>query len=152
MLRSLTVMLLSLGASFGFAGRSYGQFDSISDQRMLDSANDYEVWVAEPDTATGWYVVLRYPDGYVDVRGAHATKQAAEDWVDWMNWHTTSLIRHGKSPIIGYQEMSKEPGWQYFGTFPTLAEAEDEAEWFEDFGMLIDIRRVSTLRLSPRLW
>lgn len=126
-------------------------FGSVNDQRFLDAAYDYELWVADARTATGWFVELWYPDGTLDLVGPFATETAAQKHVDFTMKHS-SFRRDGMTPEVLLDEKTTEPNWVYFDTYGALAEAQTEAEWFESIGMLTDIRRKSTLRQPARRW
>lgn len=49
-----------------------------------DYLYDYEVHVADPATATGWYVRYTYEDGVVLYSSAFATYDGAQDFLVWM--------------------------------------------------------------------
>lgn len=123
---------------------------STTSVNFYDAAYDYDVYAAAPSTGAGWYLLWTYPDGTTELDGPYTSYKSAESWRTW-------IVLGGYDPRGGYVdpgnyptgeifEGPKTPAWQFFQRCDKRATAEGVAEWLRGFGLLVDIRRVSTIK------
>ncbi|TWT77430.1 hypothetical protein Pla123a_20910 [Posidoniimonas polymericola] len=152
---SLLAAALLLPLSF-LTPTAFGQTDSVSLADAVDASYDFELYVAEPETATAWFMLWTWEDGYQRVSYRFDTKAAAErEWI--------RMLQHLTDPRLGSMDADNlisvdffeglaEPRWEYIETYATLAEAEEGAQWWEErLGLITDIRMVSTLKKATTL-
>ena len=126
------------------------QEQSVPLTDLMDNLFDYDLYVADPDTATGWYIEWTYADGVVQYSFAYASEQDAFDVMVRHLFRGTDP-RNSRSLGLGYPsvqiiELSKEPDWILFHSYDTGAEAADAAELLEMAGLLTKIEPRDTLQ------
>lgn len=150
LLGTITASLLSLRAD-GAEPALYERSPLINqlNQRVAPTVElqstveaDYDLYVADPPK-------LQY---VLEVRYTETSSQAGSDWFrfsaadseedlqDAIFWVALHLIAEWR--VV---PRWTEPEWMLFDTYDTLEEAEDDAAFFESFGLLTDIRARSIL-------
>lgn len=149
----LPVTLLALSV---LPQAAVGQTASVSLADAVDASYDFELYIAEPETATAWYMLWTWEDGHQRVSYRFDTKAAAErEWIRMLQ-HLTDPRLGSMDPdnmiSVDFFEGLAEPRWEYIDTYATRAEAEEAAQWWEErLGLITDIRMVSTLKKATKL-
>jgi hypothetical protein len=122
-----------------------------------DTMFDYDLYVADPSTSTGFYIVWTYSGGVVRYSSPFTNYDNANDWLIWSLFHGVDPRNSISDPDLPWpdakiMELPKEPNWVLYDSYGTQSQAVAEAEWFEDFGMLTKItaRSVVTLKTVVR--
>ncbi|MCA9240808.1 MAG: hypothetical protein KDA37_11435 [Planctomycetales bacterium] len=151
-MKKLLLTTAALVLSFALFAVASAQEISTTDSIELSKLDNYELYVADPNTSTGWFILWTSQDGKAILSHAFATRTDARKHLDRMAWNGVGPDYQPVDPNNPYRaevfEAPKTPDWQFYGSYGSREEAEADAAWFEDFGMLTDIRRVSNL-LSP---
>lgn len=145
-----TTLATALAACLSLTAPVHAQIDVVSgginDPENRDAMYEYDLYIALPETAKGWLLEYVYEDGYKKIHGPFKTERDARLRAERDEVYLGHL-HNGELPVEEYIYFGlAEPNWEYFQTYPAIAEAEDAAAYFEDIGMLTDIRAVSTLR------
>ena len=119
------------------------QEQSIPLTDLTDNLFDYDLYVADPATAVGWYIEWTYDDGAVHYSFAYASEQDAFDVMVRHLFRGTDP-RNSRSLGLGYPsvkivELPKEPDWILFHSYDNQAEAANAAELLELAGLLTKV-------------
>ena len=126
------------------------QEQSVPLTDLMDNLFDYDLYVADLDTATGWYIEWTYAEGVVQYSFAYASEQDAFD-VMLRHLFRGTDPRNSRSlgldyPSVQLIELPKEPDWILFHSYDTQAEAAVAAELLEMAGLLTEIELRDTLQ------
>ncbi len=118
---------------------------------LMDSLFDYDLYVADPATAAGWYIEWTYGDGEVQYSFAYTSEQDAFDVMIRHLFRGTDP-RNSRSLGLAYPsakivELPKEPDWIWFHSYDTQAEAAGAADLLEMVGLLTKVELRDTLQL-----
>lgn len=127
--------------------------DSTITSSVTDAMFDYDLYIADPESASGFFIEWTYEDGEVIHTGPHVSEDSAHDWLVWCLFHGVDPRDSISDPDLSWPntaivELPTEPDWILFGSYGTRAEAEVDAAWFEDFGMPTRIVSRSVLTLQ----
>ncbi|MCA9066264.1 MAG: hypothetical protein KDA96_24525 [Planctomycetaceae bacterium] len=114
---------------------------SVSVADFESAMYDYDVYVADPATATGWYVRFRYDDGIVKYSSAFTSYDNAWDWLFFCQIHgvdpRSSLSDPNLAwPDIDIVEMPREPNWLWVSTHDTKADAQQWVDFYRSGGLM----------------
>lgn len=135
------------------AATALGQFSSYTSpytSAVQDAMYDFDLYVADPGSATGWYILWTWEDGSTMVSHAFTSESLAKSHHDRLMWH-------GVDPRGGWYDSDngfsaeyfsapREPDWEFFARYGTRAAAAEQAEWFQNFGLLTQVRKVSVIQ------
>lgn len=130
---------------------SPAQLRSVSG--LMDAVNDYDLWVAEPETANAWYIRWTYDDGVVRYSAAYYDFEHAQDHLIWCLLHGVDPRNSLWNPDLDWPDselvyLPKTPDWVFFRTCDSYSEAALDAAWFNSFGLLTKITSRSVLQAS----
>ena len=117
---------------------------SLPASSFEDLTYDFEVYAAQ-EPGTGFFIVWDMPNGEFITNGPYYTYQGAQD-------HLMRILFGGWEPD-GYEdveivELPLQPDYILFDTVDTRAEANALADQLESFGLLTQIKRVSTIQIQ----
>lgn len=146
-------LLACLAAASLAATAAHAQTASFtSTSSYFDKLYDFDLYVANPESATGWYVLFTYDDGSTYTSYAFDTEEDAEDYLFYLNWYGLDPQGGWYDADNGYSttvyQGARTPDWVFYQRYGTSASAADAADWFEDeLGMLTRVSRVAAYQL-----
>jgi hypothetical protein len=103
-----------------------------------DQIYDFDVYAADPDPVTGYFIVVLYRDGSEEEFGPYASRSSAE-------YSLFFMVEHGQlSGAIDAEIVARAlpPKWVFMRRFDKRAAAVAYADLLESVGLLTDIRVV----------
>jgi hypothetical protein len=109
-----------------------------------DVIYDYDLYAAESAPRYGWFLVYSFSGGSTIESGPYSTYNQAA----YRLWFNEEHNVYPTAIDVDIVERQLPPAWQFVQRFDKLVDALAMAAVFDQFGLLTDIRRVSTLRLT----
>jgi hypothetical protein len=142
--RLLTLTLLAAAAA-GLAPRpAHAQSSTYALQS--DLYYDFDVYAADPDPRSGYFLVIVYADGSEEEFGPYTSRSSAE-------YSLFFMVEHNQIPgAVDSRIESRElpPTWVFMQRFDRHADAIAYADLLESVGLLTEVRSVWALKLQVK--
>jgi hypothetical protein len=143
----IVIAFVATGLLLGVAGpitaaEPSTQSSSTSPALNPDILYDYDLFAASAEPRYGWFLVYRFGDGSTIESGPYASYYDAV----YRLWFNAEHNVYPGAIDVDLVERRLPPAWQFVQRFDKVADAAAMAAAFQQFGLLTDIRRVSSIR------